>query len=312
MGVDGPSEEDIPANATYAVATNMDRNAVNDGIFSKHLEKTHHVEKPTSSGNRIPGHTVIIRASDLCWKKSKKSREYIPFNRLGKDILFSYCGDAHLIETRSSRRVDPFLKLYYDRPMMLNTNRDVKGSEANGTSCRFRAVRLREGVTTADAQLLRIDGYWVRSYCVSQLESIIVYNEHTQKETEIEPKTESCVVDFPLLGVLGMTGTSKVRVKQRIKATQFPFNICNATTCHKLQGATKECLVVNSFRYTDNWPYVVLSRVTERKGLFLRVPLDGYKVKGMCDGLREFLERWIQTKLPIPPRENEYGREYTT
>ena len=65
--------------------------------------------------------------------------------------------------------------------MMLNTNRDVKGSEANGTSCRFRAVRLREGVTTADAQLLRIDGYWVRSYCVSQLESIIVYTEHTQK-----------------------------------------------------------------------------------------------------------------------------------
>ena len=46
-GLHGPSEEDIPANATYAVATNIDRNAVNDGIFAKHLENTHHLEKPT-------------------------------------------------------------------------------------------------------------------------------------------------------------------------------------------------------------------------------------------------------------------------
>lgn len=310
VGMDGPSEEDIPANATYAVATNMDRNAVNDGIFSKHLENTHFRDKPTPTENHIPDHTVIIRASDLSWKKSKKSREYVPFNQLGKDIMFSYCGDAHLIETRSSRRVDPLLKLYYDRPMMLNTNRDVKGSEANGTSCRFRGVRLKQGVTKADAQIMRIDGYWVRSYCVSQLESIIVHNEHTKKDTEIEAKSESCLVDFPLLGVLGMTGTSKIRVKQRIKATQFPFNICNATTCHKLQGATKECLVVNSFRYTDNWPYVVLSRVTERKGLFLRTPINGYKVKGMSDGLREFMDHWVNTKMPAPPHEDIYSRQH--
>jgi hypothetical protein len=312
-GLHGPSEEDIPANATYAVATNIDRNAVNDGIFAKHLENTHHLEKPTSNGaNRIPGHTIIIRASDLTWKKSGKSREYVPFNRLGKDLLFSYCGDAHVQETRSGRRVDPFLKLYYDRPLMLNTNRDVMGSEANGTSCRFRAVRLKEGVTAADAELMRVDGYWIKSYCCSQLESIIVHNEHTGKETEVDPKTGSCVVSFPLLGILGTSGTDKVRIKQRIQITQFPFNICNATTCHKLQGATKECLVVNSFRYTDNWPYVVLSRVTERKGLFLRVPLDGYKVKGMSDELRDFLEQWVETKSPIPANENEYHRSYTT
>jgi hypothetical protein len=111
-GMDGPSEEDIPADATYAVATNMDRNAVNDGIFAKHLESTHHLEKPTPSGNRLPAHTVIVRASDLCWKRAGRSRQYArPFNGLGKDILFSYCGDAHPSETRSSRRVDPFLKL---------------------------------------------------------------------------------------------------------------------------------------------------------------------------------------------------------
>jgi hypothetical protein len=129
---------------------------------------------------------------------------------------------------------------------------------------------------------------------------------------EIESKSGTCVANFSLLGVLGMTGTDKVRVKQRIQIKKFPFNICNATTCHKLQGATKECLVVNSFRYTDNWPYVVLSRVTKQKGLFLRVPLDGYKVNGMSDKLCDFLEHWIETKSPIPPQDNDYDRDYTT
>jgi hypothetical protein len=163
-----------------------------------------------------------VRASDLCWKKAGRSLQYVPFKGLGKDILFSYCGDADLSETRSGRRVDPFLKLYYNRPLMLNTNRDVKGSEANGTSCRFRAVRLKESVTEADGELVRVDGYWVRSFCCSQLESIIVFNKHSQKETEIEPKSGTCIVSFPLLGVLGTTGTAKVRIKQRIvQITQF-------------------------------------------------------------------------------------------
>jgi hypothetical protein len=160
------------------------------------------------------------------------------------------------------------MKAYYDRPIMLNNNQDVEGSEANGTSCRFRRVRFKTGVTIDDCELVRVDGYWVRSVCVSQLETIVVLNEYTGAKIEVEPIAETCMVQYPLLGVLGMTGTDKLRLKQRIKLTQFPFNVCNATTCHKLQGMTNECLVINSFRYTDNWPYVVLSRVTRRDGIF--------------------------------------------
>jgi hypothetical protein len=89
VGVGGPSEEDIPANATYAVATNMDRNAVNDGIFSKHLEKTHHVEKPTSSGNRIRGHTVIIRADkQLVLEKVKEVKGIYSLQPTGEGHTF--------------------------------------------------------------------------------------------------------------------------------------------------------------------------------------------------------------------------------
>ena len=286
----GPTEEDIPDNATYAVATNIDRNAINDGIFSLHLQNTHHLQHPSEGSEYfVPDHAIVIKGSDLQWKKPGKGRNYAPFNKVAKDILFNYCGDAHVTDSRGSRRLDPFLKGYRGRPMMLNLNKNVASSEANGTLCQFRGVRFKQGVTIDDTELIRIDGYWVRSVCASQLQCIVVYNEESRKQIDVEASQETCLVRFPLLGILGMSGTDKVRITQRMKMTQFPFNCCNATTCHKLQGATKECLVIHSFRYTDNWPYVVLSRVRRREGVFLRQPLDGRKVKGMSAALKTFL-----------------------
>ena len=52
--------------------------------------------------------------------------------------------------------------------------------------------------------------------------------------------------------------------------TQFGFQINLATTGHKLQGMSKENLIVADWNYSvRNWVYVVLSRVKSRKGLFL-------------------------------------------
>ena len=66
-----------------------------------------------------------------------------------------------------------------------------------------------------------------------------------------------------------------------MKLTQLPI-VCNiATTGHKLQGTTKEKIVVIDFNYgLRNWIYVVLSRVTSLAGLFLKKPLDFNKLKG--------------------------------
>ena len=48
-----------------------------------------------------------------------------------------------------------------------------------------------------------------------------------------------------------------------------------ATTGHKLQGASRDNLVINSWNYScPNWVYVVLSRVRKLKGLVLNVLLD--------------------------------------
>ena len=67
----------------------------------------------------------------------------------------------------------------------------------------------------------------------------------------------------------------------KIQFWQFPLNISNARTVHKLQGRSIDNLVVSSFDYTDNWIYVVLSRVRTIKGLFLTSELNNIKTRGM-------------------------------
>ena len=60
-----------------------------------------------------------------------------------------------------------------------------------------------------------------------------------------------------------------------VSVTQLPVNSNIATTGHKLQGMSKDTLIVNSWNYGHaNWIYVVLSRVRTRSGLYLAKPLD--------------------------------------
>ena len=54
-----------------------------------------------------------------------------------------------------------------------------------------------------------------------------------------------------------------------MKATQLPVISSQATTGHKLQGASINQLFVNNWNYTTNWPYVVLSQLQSSKGLYL-------------------------------------------
>ena len=63
----------------------------------------------------------------------------------------------------------------------------------------------------------------------------------------------------------------------RIQFVQFPLNISSARTVHKLQGRSIDNLMVSSFDYTDNWIYVVLSRVWTFEGVLLSEKLDEAK-----------------------------------
>ena len=81
------------------------------------------------------------------------------------------------------------------------------------------------------------------------------------------PEKESVKVHLKMFGQVVTIGG--------MNATQFPVNSNIATTGHKLQGMTKDNLIVQSWNYSfENWVYVVLSRVRTLSGLFLCKKLD--------------------------------------
>ena len=66
------------------------------------------------------------------------------------------------------------------------------------------------------------------------------------------------------------------RMKQSLSITHFPLLLNYATTGHKLQGKSLDHLVIAEWSKTENWAYVVLTRVKTLEGLFLTepIPLD--------------------------------------
>ena len=80
---------------------------------------------------------------------------------------------------------------------------------------------------------------------------------------------------------------------------------CNiATTGHKLQGMSKDTLIINSWGYGfEKWVYVVLSRVRTRAGLILNAKLDLYRKCKAPEKLLKFEER-------MKAREDKYLKDY--
>ena len=206
---------------------------------------------------------------------------------------------------------NPFMKLHNGQPIMMVENDDVECGKANGSVGKFQKIILKKGVRINDLDIVCVDGYWVRCACVSQVQSIIMKSDHDGEMLAIKPNKERTVaiVDFPL-AMEGNIRKSTRRVKRRVKFYCFPINIANARTVHKLQGKTLESVVVSSWDYTGNWVYVVLSRVTTLKGLFLRLPLNGEKTRGMSKELKAFLEKWRKTKAPKENRIDVYAKTY--
>jgi hypothetical protein len=71
--------------------------------------------------------------------------------------------------------------------------------------------------------------------------------------------------------------TSTTNIDFQSKMKQIPANNNNATTGHKLQGMSKDVIIVASWPTASmfrNWEYVVLSSVQTLSGLYLVEPID--------------------------------------
>ncbi len=154
---------------------------------------------------------------------------------------------------------------------MCNTNDALKFGRGNGTLWHCIKVRMKQN---AWVQWKNWDGRKVNTTSVDQIEWIQF--EHwpqpppsTPPSFKLKPKSFSSVVQFL------PSQDCDIRLSvNKISITQFTINGTIATTGHKLQGMSKDVLIVNSWDYCmTNWVYVVLSRVCTLSGLYLCKPL---------------------------------------
>jgi len=87
-------------------------------------------------------------------------------------------------------------------------------------------------------------------------------DHYTGASLLLKPETDTVTITLNIMG-------RKLRTPGH-RITQFGVNSNVATTGHKLQGTSKDKLIVASWNYSEpNWTYIVLSRVRTLKGLFL-------------------------------------------
>jgi hypothetical protein len=274
----------IPQNTNYACYSNKERNAIHAGCFMKHLEGTHskliHISPPK--------HTIIIKAG-LHW--SSTSSEIRP--AMSK-LIYETCGD-HYCDRNGNKKIDPFLCLINGCELLLGENVDVAKGLANGTRGIFKGYKMKPGQET---HITSVNGYFVNAVFASQLVSVVCTHigSKYRGDFEVEPSKSKCVIKIPN----PLIQEKKTRIKQPVHVTQVPMIRNLATTGHKLQGQTKESLVVSDYLYGSNWMYVILSRVKTRYGLFLRDEISAKKLSNMdSDGRLPLHEQWLRDTIPL-------------
>jgi len=172
------------------VYRNVDKSAINNGIFAEHLKKTH----STNPRDRMPLHTIIIRSDDLTWKSNQKA-----FGKRAKQSLWSECSDCNIKTTgKHGKFVDAFLKLSTNMPLMYTENHDVSNAIANGTLCYLLKVVLHVHVTENDFSSTNVDGYFVRTIDATKVDYLLCQIDGSNRTFKVKVDNASCKIDFPI------------------------------------------------------------------------------------------------------------------
>ena len=149
---------------------------------------------------------------------------------------------------------------------MLVFNNNVRHGEANGTAVTLKSICLKPNIIPIQIIISKLP---VQAVYASQVISIVLKHNNPKiipNRFQLEP------IEFRITArnlnpkLLQMKEDDQKMVK--MKATQLPVISNQATTGHKLQGASINQLFVNNWNYTTNWPYVVLSQLQSSKNLY--------------------------------------------
>lgn len=127
------------------------------------------------------------------------------------------------------------------------------------------------------------------------------------RQFKLYPKEYTCTIDKNILTTdddlyRGNRLTGIPKRKCRVKLQQYPINLNDATTGHKLQGMTKNTLIVRDWSFQPGWLYTNLSRVRTFNGLFLNKELNptAKKIESSVSLSRDLVNFQYRMKLKIP------------
>ena len=203
---------------------------------------------------------------------------------------------------------------------MCNSNDRLKEDGAgNGTQCRIVGIKLKEDQTSHRWKIWDNKKVWTvrasdveyvefehhpKTRCITSLEEKLkrlkdkdetsneakaceqeLRREKQSRRFRLKPKTVTCKVN--------VSPNDQVDAKRKMKCsiTQIPVNSSDAITGHKLQGLTKDNIIVYSWNKSTNWIYVVLSRVRTLSGLYLVRRLRLSDIKPASRDYLAFLRR---------------------
>ena len=177
--------------------------------------------------------TLIILADKLAAKTSHGN--YEPFHNW--EIFWENCGEADIKFPRAyNGRMDPLLKLYKGCQLMLVFNNNFRHGEANGTTVTLISICLKPNIVPIQIIIGKLP---VKAIYASQVVSIVLKHNNPKiipNMFQLEPIEFHITARILKPKLLQMKEDDREMVK--MKATQLPVISNQATTRHKLQGAS--------------------------------------------------------------------------
>ena len=304
----------MQGDACYACPTNKERNAIQAAIFQKHIQATH----PNVTCDEMPPEHTLRIEGNITSSISHTTRQRI--DRHLRHRIITSCGDANVMMGSKHIDPALCIYIGAYLICIDNKHLTAKVPRGNGTLCRVLGVKLKDNaqsykwknyygkkvwtVNAADVEWVECE-HVNKSNVMTQLESQI---KELKNELDLPPKNhksdskaiKSKIDELNKKLAKEMNGrvfklepeqfTPEVTVKHyhasskkivfRCKMMQIPANSNDATTGHKLQGMSKDAIIVSSWptgslaAMFKNWEYVVLSRVRTLSGLYLVKPID--------------------------------------
>ena len=246
----------LPKDLRYATYFDRDRDAINTALFEECCtwHRCHNVST----------RDTLIVLDNKCEAKTSHGT-YEPFHNW--KIFWENCGEDDIkFPKERNGRMDPLLKLYKCCQLMLVFNNNVRRGEANRTTVTLISICLKPNIIPIQILISKLP---VKAIYGSQVVSLVLKHNNPKlipNTFQLEPIEFCTTARILKLKLLQMKEDDREMVK--MKATQLPVISNQATTGHKLQGASINQLFVNNWNYTTNWPYVVLSQLPS-EGLYL-------------------------------------------